>query len=1022
MSLNTYCQLSVEAHIASQIGTLTMKRFTRSCLDILRSCALMTWLLTSATALTGQDHHNISPEAELPTYRIVDQIDNLPFKDVTDLEYDSDGLLWIATRNGLYCYNGYQLRPYRRDGRHLDKLSDNEVRRVHEDHRKRLWIATPQGLDRLDKRTEIIEHLHPDGLLSQGISQIEVLRNGDVWLATDDGFVRYDDASDTFEPLPITDETGQPKIVTGECILEDHRGYLWLGTWSDGLYRYEPHSHELVHYPVMNERNSAHVLLEDDQKRIWVAGWGGGIHVLGNAWDLSHLSWQTFREPDLIGGNTYSMMLDTQRHQIMVGSSRGLTLADTEHLGHFAKLIDEQGGGAMPGEEITGIVRSTDGLTWVGMIGHGVTAIEPDQARFRRSTLPTSVHSIKTAAVRSIFAGRQGHLWLGIGTQGLAVQDLATGVTYNWTELPALNHTHATMSTVYAITQTYDGHIWTASYGGELIDITLPPAGQDLRKLTAVTYDTQTSQLAPSDRIFTLYEDRSDNLWIGGRRGLVMRRPDGTVLRLDSLRLDETCTMRDIDVRQVVEDAVGNIWVAAVHKGVFRLTPHGSDWQVAAYSTRNGRLGDDEAQSVCCDSEGHIWVGSNYGDLYLYDPMTDMFGSMKEPWHLAGASVSFVMEDPASAHSSDDKTLRLWVGTNEGLLLIAADKDLSAARVLHYTTEDGLIDDQLLRNAVTCDAAGHIYIGTYKGYNVFDPEELRSDERVSARVMLSELLVGDIPWQELPDEERWAVSSVSPLYARRLTLSHSQTDFALGFTQTGLRRRGDCRFAYQLSGYDTSWRYTTGDLPRAYYSNLPPGNYTFRACIAEDNYTTGNLSDVGNLDMLEVSICILPPWWATWWAKMLYALFGALALFLIYNGVRSLKSYYKRLLVHARERAALRKGSIILKPEKPKVTDADKEFMQRAVSLINQHLSDTEYDQQRFLDDMGVSKATCFRRLKALTGQNYTSFVRDIKMKAAISLQHDNPNIRISDLAYAVGFSDPKYFSVCFKKYREAHA
>ena len=263
-------------------------------------------ILAAAFVSSTQAAPSTTSLAALPSYRIIKELDELPFKEVTDLVYDSDGLLWMATRNGLYCYDNYRIRPYRRDGRHPDMLSDNEVKRVAEDHQQRIWIATAQGLDRLDKQTGHIEHLVPTKSQIRGITELMVTREGTIWVASDDGFFYYLPDDDVPHPVRILNNRGEP-IRYSQCMMEDHRGHIWLGTWAEGLFRYDPHNGEIIQYPQMNSRNSAHVLLEDDHKRIWVAGWASGIHVLENAWDMNRLSWKTFTEPDLIGDITYSM-------------------------------------------------------------------------------------------------------------------------------------------------------------------------------------------------------------------------------------------------------------------------------------------------------------------------------------------------------------------------------------------------------------------------------------------------------------------------------------------------------------------------------------------------------------------------------------------------------------------------------------------------------------------------------------------------------------------------------------------
>ena len=95
---------------------------------------------------------------------------------------------------------------------------------------------------------------------------------------------------------------------------------------------------------------------------------------------------------------------------------------------------------------------------------------------------------------------------------------------------------------------------------------------------------------------------------------------------------------------------------------------------------------------------------------------------------------------------------------------------------------------------------------------------------------------------------------------------------------------------------------------------------------------------------------------------------------------------------------------------------ADQEYLQRAIRCINEHLSDSDYSRETFAQDMGSSVSTLYNKIRALTGKNITNFVRDIRIKKACQLARENPDLRVSDIAYQVGFRDPKYFATSFKR------
>lgn len=96
--------------------------------------------------------------------------------------------------------------------------------------------------------------------------------------------------------------------------------------------------------------------------------------------------------------------------------------------------------------------------------------------------------------------------------------------------------------------------------------------------------------------------------------------------------------------------------------------------------------------------------------------------------------------------------------------------------------------------------------------------------------------------------------------------------------------------------------------------------------------------------------------------------------------------------------------------------NADQEFLQRAIKCVNDHLSDSDYDRQAFATDMGSSISTLYNKIRAITGKSVTNFTRDIRIKAACRLAKENPDLRVSDIAYQVGFRDPKYFATSFKR------
>lgn len=103
-------------------------------------------------------------------------------------------------------------------------------------------------------------------------------------------------------------------------------------------------------------------------------------------------------------------------------------------------------------------------------------------------------------------------------------------------------------------------------------------------------------------------------------------------------------------------------------------------------------------------------------------------------------------------------------------------------------------------------------------------------------------------------------------------------------------------------------------------------------------------------------------------------------------------------------------------PTEAHYVSADQDFLNRAIECVNVHISDADYDREQFASDMGASSSTLYNKLRSITGMSVSSFMRNIRMKAASDIVRQKPDIRVSDLAYKVGFRDPKYFATIFKK------
>ena len=138
--------------------------------------------------------------------------------------------------------------------------------------------------------------------------------------------------------------------TTVKSLFEDDRGDIWIGTWSQGLFRYEKRTGKYRKYPQMNSGNSAHVVFQDSHKNIWVGTWGAGLHLLHDAYNPEKTTWTTFTHDENRSGTIsdnliYAISEDLNTNSLWVGTRSGLSILSlmdikTGHL-EFENVIRE---------------------------------------------------------------------------------------------------------------------------------------------------------------------------------------------------------------------------------------------------------------------------------------------------------------------------------------------------------------------------------------------------------------------------------------------------------------------------------------------------------------------------------------------------------------------------------------------------------------------------------------------------------------------------------------------------------
>ncbi|MGJ0788461.1 hybrid sensor histidine kinase/response regulator transcription factor [Bacteroides faecis] len=792
---------------------------------------------------------------------------SLPTNEVQKVYQDRDGFIWFATRNGLCQYNGYETTLYKSNLYSPDLLTTNSITCLVDDNNNNLWIGTSEGLNVMDKRTGEIKKYKAPSISNNVVSALCVTRDNTLWVGTDNGLCRYVPEKDTFVVCGNEFGDGRLRYVTIKSLLEDSDGDLWIGTWAQGLFRYSPSTDKVVVYPKINEQYSSHVIYEDSNKDIWVGSWGYGLFKLRNPKDMENVSYQSFLhengdDSSLSDNIVYDIAEDINTHTLWVGTRSGLSILRLDESSSFINYKSGKSDYRIPSDEVNSIMRDSQKNMWIGAIGGGVLMADTRQPAFALHTLNFGDEDIPVTSVRTLFADSDQNLWIGVGTYGLARREYVTGELKMYSHIPEFSGVKDLPSLFAVVQRKKSGDIWFGMYNG---GIYVYRKGEKVKHLT-----TKNSAFLTSDCVSALYEDYEGNCWIGTRGGIGVRLSDGTDYRFETMNFNDSLSAGWIYVRDIVQDMDNSVWLATSNFGVIHITGdvrQPSTLKYENYSFHNRKLITNTVLCMHIDRFGRLWAGTEGGGLYLYNRSTGQFEEKTRTYSIPGDVIVSIEED---------KSGNLWLGTVSGLvkLYVAAVGNDFSTRI--YTSADGLQDNFIVNSS--CSRDGELFFGGHKGYNSFFPDKMEIPSQ-ETNFLITDIKIFNHSFKNLPVELQQKISPVMPTYTSKIELPYKYNNFSIEFAALTYKNPELNRYAYRLQNFDRDWQYTDADRRFAYYNNLPSGTYTFQLKATNEN---GEWSGY----VREFTVVVLPPFWATWWAYLLYMVLVLVIGVLIYRTIK----------------------------------------------------------------------------------------------------------------------------------------
>ncbi len=837
---------------------------------------ILTILVTAAAAVSGWAQTlPIDPRFEHLT---VD--DGLPDSSVRAMVQDRLGFLWFGTQNGLVRYDGRLMTPYAPLDEATGRYNSLATIALLEDRDGDIWIGTfSTGLWRLRPHLGTFDRWGPSSTVDRQLGGLQVeglcqAPDGTVWASTSEGTLAGVDPRtglvQRIRRQPGAPLESAPADTVQTSVLVDTAGRLWVTSEGMGVAFRAPGSaiwHHFRHDPEDRTSLPSDIVTEvheDDRRRIWFTTRVGLARFHP---DTQGFTRYVPRPGDRESMLNYLVKIDhDQTGRLWLGAASGMysfdpNLSVFQYYGH-----DPTRAGSVLRGPVLSMLCDTAGIVWGGTWHAGLNKLDPNGNRFRVEThMAKAPDSQSLESVQAVFEDSRGVLWVGSGdrTPGVSVGGLNSRLpgTTEFRRHRFSPDDPLQPSTVYSFSEDRHGALWIGTDRGLW---TLPPG-----KLIPERIPGLSTPGAPLHRIAVqgLAIDLHGHIWVGGySSGVRVFEPETDRIRAYTTDVGDAADPSSRNVHSFYRDRQGRMWILYDTRGL-AYYDEPSDRLIPYFDPDLGLI---SPMDIVEDHQGELWVGTFAGLLRLDDE-----GNVVEVVDARDG----LPNEMVGAVLVDDRG-RLWMSTGRGFVRF----DPRSGDLRTYDTSDGLPTNEVHFGRVR-SSTGTLYFGGPAGLTSFDPAGFDGSDFVPP-VVITELRIADSEIRPGPGSPL----AVSIEHTREISLPHRDNDLTIGFAALHFARPERNGYRYRLDGADDIWR-DPGHDPRAFYTNLAPGRYTF-------HLRGSNADGLWNEDETTLAIRIRQPWWFSTWAIAIYVLatLGFVAL------------VYRQIIQRERMRTALEVG------------------------------------------------------------------------------------------------------------------
>ena len=778
---------------------------------------------------------------------------------------DSKGFIWIGTWNGLNRFDGYNCVTYQPNFHDSTSVSNREITELLVGKNDNLWIGTSNGLNCMNLKSGELQRYAFD---SRILSLCED-HKGNIWIGTwTGGLFRLDIQTKKMSHFLVDDAVSD--------IYEDSTNILWVATYN-GLVRFYPERENYIRYLPEKDKNSlTHSIVTQvtgsKDGSLWIGTWGGGlnkIEVAKGGDKLYFSAYTTTGNKNSLSSDIIYRLFYDQYNNLWIGTwNDGLNLLkyDQQQLPpEEARFLvykeNPDSPGSLSGNGISSVYVDKGGQLWVGAEKTDCASILDNG--IKHYVLPVRKDDSSNKISIRCFTQYKNQLW--IGTSYNILQYEKAGEVYVLREIYGKQtYTYKTVDyRAYSIFDMFADStgLWLGTEDAGIIHYRFTP---DLKidRQTQTFFNTETEPSLPGNKIQKLFPSKKypGIIWIGTmEKGFakLVRGGDGKISSVQKYSTkDKADAISDNNTRVIYEDSDGKVWIGT-QNGLNCFNPETEHFDKFFYSSYDvNSINDNVVNAILEDSFGNLWVGTNSG-LNKKISLNDDGGNVKVKFK-GYPEISYLSNEFIST-LMEDKSGYIWLRMYRGLIKFNIAKEAVAREYFSKDYENVSLE----RNAEMKLNDGNFILGTQSDFITFSPDSIFKNS-ISHRVEITDLLIYNESISKKENkQEKYGATTTIP-FVDRIKLSYKDKMVTFVFSAMDYKNPDKNTYSYMLEGFDYQWN-VANTHNSATYTNIPQGNYIFKV-----KATTSD--GLKSKDITSISVSVSPPWWKTIWAYSFYAL------------------------------------------------------------------------------------------------------------------------------------------------------